>query len=149
MGNGILVVTFSCHKVEWFFQYIYISIIWIFFNDVLSFCGLFGVYFMFYTQSTFIFKHLSCLFLVFFPFNLCLWLLIIIFVAFSFVLVVSLKRKYLRMFNQCFFCHPSICFCYFFFDFLLDVYQMLLITIIMAFVNFPLICCSFGVQSCF
>lgn len=27
MGNGILVVTFSCHKVEWFFQYIYISII--------------------------------------------------------------------------------------------------------------------------
>ncbi len=41
---------------------------------------------------------------VFFPpFYLYLWFLIILFVAFSFVLVVFVKIKYLRMFNQCFF----------------------------------------------
>lgn len=78
---------------------------WIFvlvlFYDVSCFCGVFGVYFMFYTQSTFTPKHSSCLFLVFFPFYLYLWFLIILFVAFSFVPVVYVKIKYLRMFNQC------------------------------------------------
>lgn len=123
-------LTFSCHKVEWFSPInIYISIIWISFLRVLNlhffynwffffgfilwcvnFCGFFWGLFMFYTQSTFIPKHSSCLFLVFSPFYLYLWFLIIIFIAFSFVLVVSVKIKYWKCSTNVFFVTLAIAF---------------------------------------